>query len=464
MFSALQRQQKLMSAKISLVSLSNAFVDPLLIIATLFYVARLSGESVDRSYLILALITFSLSFPGNSRHNQTLRAAIFDIVVSWAGICGVLGVFAYASGYLYAFSRHVIVVWVALTPFVLIAGHHLHLLTLRHLFKNGTLSKTAVIAGMGQLGVKLARAIQNDSYPRINLVGFFDDRNADRLDETRDLPLLGSIEALPVYVKDHRIDLIYITLPMTTQPRILKLLSGLRDTTATINFIPDILVTDLIQGHMDNINGIPVVSVCDTPFSGINGIIKRCSDVILTLIILTLISPVMLIIAAAVKLTSPGPVLFVQRRYGLDGKEIVVYKFRSMTVCEDGDNVPQATRDDKRITALGAILRKTSLDELPQFLNVLQGRMSIVGPRPHAITHNEIYRKLITGYMLRHKVKPGITGWAQINGHRGETDLLEKMEARIEYDLDYLRNWSLKLDLAIIARTVLLVLNDKKAY
>jgi len=251
---------------------------------------------------------------------------------------------------------------------------------------------------------------------------------------------------------------------MTTQPRILKLLGDLRDTTASINFVPDILVTDLIQGHVDSINGIPVVSVCDTPFSGINGIVKRCSDIVLTLFILALISPIMLAIAIGIKLTSPGPILFIQRRYGLDGKDILVYKFRSMTVCEDGDLIQQATRHDKRITPLGAFLRKTSLDELPQFFNVLQGRMSIVGPRPHAVAHNEMYRKLIKGYMVRHKVKPGITGWAQVNGHRGETDLLEKMEARIEYDLDYLRNWSLKLDLAIIAKTALVVLNDKQAY
>ncbi len=260
------------------------------------------------------------------------------------------------------------------------------------------------------------------------------------------------------------LNIIYITLPMTTQPRILKLLDDLRDTTVSINFVPDIFVTDLIQGHVDSINGIPVVGVCDTPFSGVNGFVKRVSDIVLSILILVLISPIMLAIAIGVKMTSPGPVLFVQRRYGLDGKDIMVYKFRSMSVCENGDTIRQATRNDNRITPLGAFLRKTSLDELPQFFNVLQGRMSIVGPRPHAVAHNEMYRKLIKGYMVRHKVKPGITGWAQVNGHRGETEQLEKMEARIEFDLDYLRNWSLKLDLAIIAKTVLVVAYDKQAY
>jgi len=165
-----------------------------------------------------------------------------------------------------------------------------------------------------------------------------------------------------------------------------------------------------------------------------------------------------------VKLSSPGPILFKQRRYGLDGRKIVVYKFRSMTVAEDGDLVRQATRNDSRITRFGAFLRRTSLDELPQFINVLQGRMSVVGPRPHAVAHNELYRKLIRGYMIRHKVRPGITGLAQVMGWRGETETVEKMKGRIEMDLTYLRNWSVLLDLQIILKTIVVVLGGRNAY
>ena len=209
---------------------------------------------------------------------------------------------------------------------------------------------------------------------------------------------------------------------------------------------------------------MPVISVCESPFTGYDGIVKRASDLILSLLILILVSPLLIIIAAAIKIDSPGPIIFKQRRYGLDGEEIVVYKFRSMRVCEDGGSIRQAQEGDDRITRLGAFLRKTSLDELPQFVNVLQGRMSIVGPRPHAVAHNEIYRNLIKGYMIRHKVKPGITGWAQVNGYRGETKTLDKMQGRIDYDLDYLRNWSLRLDLRIILKTVLLVFKDSAAY
>jgi putative colanic acid biosynthesis UDP-glucose lipid carrier transferase len=244
---------------------------------------------------------------------------------------------------------------------------------------------------------------------------------------------------------------------MASQPRILELLDDLRDTTTSIYFVPDFFVTDLIQGRIDMVCGMPVVAVCETPFRGGDGLVKRASDIVLATLIVLMISPLLVAIAAGVKLTSPGPVIFKQRRYGLDGAEILVYKFRSMTVCEDGDSIRQAQKGDNRITPFGAFLRRTSLDELPQFINVLQGRMSVVGPRPHAVAHNEQYRKVIKGYMVRHKVRPGITGWAQVNGYRGETETIEKMQGRVEYDLDYLRNWSLRLDLYIILKTALIV-------
>jgi putative colanic acid biosynthesis UDP-glucose lipid carrier transferase len=223
-------------------------------------------------------------------------------------------------------------------------------------------------------------------------------------------------------------------------------------------------ITDLVQGSTGLVCGMPVISVCETPFRGSNGVVKRISDIVLSVLILALFSPLLLLVALAVKLSSPGPVIFKQRRYGLDGKEILVYKFRSMSVTEDGKQVTQAQKNDTRVTPLGVFMRKTSIDEMPQFVNVLQGRMSIVGPRPHAVAHNEMYRKLIKGYMVRHKVKPGITGWAQVSGYRGETDTLEKMKGRIDYDLDYLRNWSLWLDIYIIFKTIGTVLHDKKAY
>jgi len=321
-----------------------------------------------------------------------------------------------------------------------------------------------VLAGMNEQGIELARRLQRDTYSNVRIIGFFDDRTRDRLNSYDEYPLLGSIVDLPAYVKKHRIDVIYLSLPMASQKRILALLDDLRDTTSSIYFAPDTFVTDLIQGRVDSVGGMPVVAVCETPFTGVNWVMKRGSDMLLSLLILILISPLLLLIALLIKLTSPGPVIFRQRRYGLDGSEITVYKFRSMKVMEDGDVIRQAQKDDPRLTKIGAFLRRTSLDELPQFFNVLQGRMSIVGPRPHAVAHNETYRKMIKGYMLRHKVAPGITGWAQVNGYRGETDTLDKMKGRIDHDLEYLRNWSLRLDLYIIFKTVWVVFGSANAH
>jgi putative colanic acid biosynthesis UDP-glucose lipid carrier transferase len=276
--------------------------------------------------------------------------------------------------------------------------------------------------------------------------------------------LVGTLSDVGEYVKQHRTDVIFIALPIRHVKRVMNLLDDLRDTTASIYYVPDIFVFDLIQARSGEIQGIPVVAMCETPFYGYRGVAKRLTDIVLSVTILLLLLPLLLLVAVLVKLTSPGPVVFKQRRYGLDGREIAVYKFRTMSVTEDGGEIRQASRTDSRVTKIGAILRRTSFDELPQLINVLQGRMSLVGPRPHAVAHNEEYRKLIKGYMVRHKVLPGITGLAQVNGCRGETTRLEDMEARVNFDLDYLRHWSPLLDIKIILLTAVKVLRDDKAY
>jgi putative colanic acid biosynthesis UDP-glucose lipid carrier transferase len=465
MFAVLDRQQPLLKTQLSLTSVLEALLDPVVIVLALIVPAVAFGETLDAPYIVLVLIVFSMTFPGVSRLHDAPGKLLRDVVLYWAALAGILLLFGYASGYLRYFPLPVIQSWFVATPLLLVAAHlAAAALVPRILAMQGNL-RTAVIAGTTEHGIRLGREIRRDPFLGTRLVGFFDDRDQERLGE---LPagssLLGNLRGLASFVKENRIDLIYVTLPMATQPRIMALLDDLRDTTASIYFVPDLFVTDLIQGRIASINGMPAVAVCETPFTGMDGVIKRVSDVVLSLLILALIAPLMLAIAIGVKRGSPGPVLFKQRRYGADGKEILVYKFRSMTVCEDGDRIVQATRDDQRVTKLGGFLRKSSLDELPQFINVLQGRMSIVGPRPHAVAHNELYRKLVNGYMVRHKVKPGITGWAQVNGYRGETDTLDKMQKRIEYDLDYLRNWSLGMDLWIIIKTVGVVLKDRHAY
>ncbi|EPO9490868.1 undecaprenyl-phosphate glucose phosphotransferase, partial [Klebsiella pneumoniae] len=282
--------------------------------------------------------------------------------------------------------------------------------------------------------------------------------------EYGNVPYGGSLSTLIAQARAGEIDRIYIALSMKDEQIIKDLVSKLTDTTCSVLLIPDVFTFNILQSRTEEINGVPVVPLFDTPLSGINMLFKRLEDIVVSSIILVLISPVLIGIALAVKFSSPGPIIFRQIRYGMDGKPIKVWKFRSMTVMENDDKVIQATKNDVRVTKVGRFLRSTSLDELPQFFNVLFGQMSVVGPRPHAVSHNEQYRSLIQGYMLRHKVKPGITGLAQINGWRGETDTLEKMEKRIEYDLLYIRGWSIWLDLKIIFLTIFKGFINKSAY
>ncbi len=442
----------------------ESFLDPLALIGSLWALAMASEGRLSNAYLLLGIVVFSMTFPGPSYLRVSWLRMIGRIVRGCTVIGVLLFVFGYATRLIDEFDPNVLVQWLWLGPVSLLSARvGLRLVAPWLAAAKGNLRR-AVIAGANEQGLALATRIAEDPLSEMRVVGFFDDRNRERLPQSLSLPLLGRLADLPHFAQTAGADVIFLSLPMATQPRILSLLDELRDTTASIYFVPDFFVTDLIQGRMGTVDGVPVVAVCESPFTGVTGITKRASDIVLSLLILALASPLMLLIAIGVKLTSPGPLIFKQRRYGLDGKEISVYKFRSMTVCEDGGVIVQAQRGDERITPFGGFLRKSSLDELPQFVNVLQGRMSIVGPRPHAVAHNELYRKLIKGYMVRHKVKPGITGWAQVNGLRGETETLDKMKARIDHDLDYLRNWSLRFDLYIIFRSVAVVLRDCNAY
>lgn len=362
------------------------------------------------------------------------------------------------------YSRSVIGGWFVLAPLALILLHIAERSFLRALRRRGRNTRTAVIVGGGDLGRRLAEHIQQESWMGIRIVGFFDDDPRKSSKDVLRLPVLGKCPDVYDYVRAHGIDNVYIALPMRAERRMREVFDLLQDTTASVFLVPDLFVFELMGAREQDIAGLPVFALCETPLTGPFGVFKRLEDIVLAASILILVSPLMLLIALGIKLTSPGPVLFKQRRYGLDGKEIWIWKFRTMTVCEDGDEVTQARKCDPRVTPFGALLRRTSLDELPQFINVLLGTMSIVGPRPHAVAHNEQYRKLIKGYMWRHKVKPGITGWAQINGWRGETDTLEKMKKRVEYDIDYIRNWSLWLDLKIVMLTLIRGFAGKNAY
>ncbi|WP_377160942.1 undecaprenyl-phosphate glucose phosphotransferase [Roseateles sp. UC29_93] len=452
------------SAPQSVQSFIAAFLEPTLIVLVYLTLLAWFGEPVMRSTYTLCMLVFALTFPGRNRFADHPASAVTDIVGSWLMLLLILGMFAYATSSFHYFERPVLLWWALLTPLAQIIAVEIGRRVLRWRSRQPWIRRTAVIIGAGPLGAKVARALQFGPVGGADCLGFFEDRTDDRLHPDCLGRVLGTLPQLSDYVRTHGVREVYITLPLGSQPRILRLLEQLQGTTASLFFVPDVFGISIIQGRLQDVNGVPVVGILETPFTGVNEVVKRISDIVLASLILVLISPILVMLAIGVKMSSPGPVIFRQRRNGLDGEEIMVYKFRSMRSMDNGAVVKQATKGDPRITPFGAFIRKTSLDELPQFINVLQGRMSIVGPRPHAVAHNEEYRQIIKAYMVRHKVKPGITGWAQVNGLRGETDTVDKMKARVEYDLEYLRNWSLGLDLQIIVRTVRLMLFDRHAY
>lgn len=451
------------------VSAFERLLDPLVTWGLLLLLTWMYDEPFTGYYLAMLIITFFISsyvyhrnFIFRHKYNGEMMGYSRDIFIFWGIIVANLLVINYVANLSHHFSQQVVLTWFIATPFVLLLSHILlHRIAYR-LRKNGEV-RTAIIVGTNDTSLSLVQRSAVTPELLIDILGYFDERSGFRVHEGFG-PRLGDIDKLADYVREHNIKMVFISLPMSAQPRIREIVDKLYDSTASTYFLLNTHIFDLMQTRSNGLKDIPMVPLCETPFIGLDNVLKNVSDFVLALLLLILLSPLMLGIALAVKLTSPGPAFFKQRRYGLNGEEIIVYKFRSMTVSEDGAHIEQAQKNDPRLTKLGALLRRTSLDELPQFINVLQGRMSIVGPRPHAVAHNELYRKLIQGYMLRHKVKPGITGWAQVNGFRGETEVVGKMQSRINYDLDYLQNWSIWLDLWIIMRTVWVVLRRNNAH
>lgn len=382
----------------------------------------------------------------------------------WVLSCCVMLAVVFLSKSSEFYSRVTITAWMMFTP-IFLMGERIALRSVLRRFRMfGFNTRAVAIVGGGTNAAKLVEVISTSPWMGLRIEGIYDDAETIFKDEGGCEVRGQGMEVFMQHIQDRSIDCVYITYPMQQEERIRQLVERLADSTTSVHVVPDVFVSDLFHARWTSVGEVPLVSVFESSIYGGNALLKRLEDVVLGILILVLISPVLMVISIAVKLTSPGPVFFKQRRYGLNGQVIEVWKFRSMSVMEDGANIQQAQKNDPRVTPLGRILRRTSLDELPQFVNVLQGRMSIVGPRPHAVSHNEQYRKLIHGYMLRHKVKPGITGWAQVNGWRGETDTVEKMEKRVECDLYYINNWSLFLDIKIIAMTVLGGMRGKNAY
>jgi putative colanic acid biosynthesis UDP-glucose lipid carrier transferase len=461
------------SISITLVALLETVAPPVVAVGLLYGLCVVYGARFEGFYVALALLVglLSLLLPrGRAANSQPLLSSTWPLIVRtvsrWMVVVAVLMAIGFVTKYEVKFSRVIVVAWIITTPALLIVVTLvLQELQRRLMFDPAQASRVAFV-GCNDVSLSLARRIAfGEELTGLKVEGFFDDRSVERLGLSGErLRLLGALSDLAVHVKRRAIAVVFIALPVRHIRRVVHLLDELRDTTASVYYLPDIFAIDLIQARSTELFGIPVVALCETPFYGYRGLVKRVTDVALAASILLVASPLMLALAIAVRLSSPGPVIFSQRRYGLDGREINVWKFRTMTVLENGEKVVQARRGDPRITRIGRFMRRYSLDELPQLFNVLQGRMSVVGPRPHAVAHNEEYRKLINGYMLRHKVPPGITGLAQVNGCRGETSRVEDMQARVNYDLEYVRRWSPLLDLKILMLTATRLLRDEKAY
>ena len=425
----------------------------LLALSSLFHMFIPYAREVSFIIFFLTMICFHSIGLYHSWRFSSFRYEISQIFLGCFTLYAILILLGYIFEISILFPRIIAVSWMLMWPISMAAGRIGIRTILRYYRKKGHNLRRAIIVGGGNIGEQLAHAINENPWSGTQLIGFFDDEDKEQV---AGYPVLGELNALPDYVKQQRIDIVYLALDPQIESRIHFLLHKLADSTVSVYFIPDIFLSELIAGgsitYFDN---LPVITLRDTPIRGISALVKRLEDLILSYLILFLAGPVFLVIAVGIKLTCRGSIFFTQWRYGLDGKPIKIYKFRTMNVEEDGFDFTQVKKDDPRVTRFGSLLRRTSLDELPQFINVIQGRMSLVGPRPHPVAMNEQYRKLVPGYMLRHKVKPGITGLAQVNGFRGETETLDKIEKRVKYDLEYLRQWSLLLDIKILLQTLL---------
>lgn len=455
------------NANASLISMVQRFSDIVLIFASLYAICLLNNVDFEIRYLLFSLIVLVIF---------QMVGGITDFYRSWRGVkisaelklilknwflSHVLALGIISLFHDFDLNIRVAAIWFIVVTIGFVLCRSLIRVGAGILRRLGYNTRRVAVVGSLPAGINLLKSFAEEPWMGFIVLGYY---NSEPLTSVSDINFCGNFDKLIIDARDGKIDRIYIAMNMQEEAKIKKIVQQLTDTTCSVLLIPDIFTFNILQARTEEINGVPVVPLFDTPLSGINMIFKRLEDIIVSTVILLLISPVLLIISVAVKFSSPGPVLFRQLRYGMDGKPIRVWKFRSMRVMENDENVVQATKNDIRVTKVGKFLRSTSLDELPQFFNVWCGQMSVVGPRPHAVAHNEQYRALIQGYMLRHKVKPGITGLAQINGWRGETDTLEKMEKRIEYDLLYIRGWSIWLDLKIIFLTVFKGFINKSAY
>ena len=443
-------------------------------LASVIYLGGMPQLAGYRIGMVLAVLLCLIMFPAFGMYKvwrgRTIVDEIWTIALAWPATLVVLTLFAFLTKTGPEFSRGWFLIWLGMGWIFLAVSRALLRSTLHALRRRGFNQRRVAIVASRDKADELAAWLAEAPWTGLVVAGIISpeptvaDRRSAASTPVGQTPETDDLASLVQLVRDG-IEQVWIAVPLRDEATIHRVQHALRHSTVDVRYVPDVSSFQLLNHSIVEVAGIPMISLSSSGMDGMDQIVKAAEDIVLASLIVFLVSPLMMAIALGVKLSSPGPVLFRQRRLGVGGEEITVLKFRSMVVhSEPLGSLTQAHKGDTRITPFGAFLRRTSLDELPQFLNVLKGDMAIVGPRPHPLELNEQYKPLVDRYMTRHKIKPGITGWAQINGFRGETDSLEKMQKRVEYDLHYIENWSLWLDLKIIALTIIKLFVDRNAY
>jgi putative colanic acid biosynthesis UDP-glucose lipid carrier transferase len=440
-------------------------IDPVVIAATgvVSYYVRFDSLDLPPDYLTVLVTALALGVVVLNaldvyrwRPDEGVLRSMRRLFGGWIAVVLIVVLLLFATQTGRIFSRQWLGTWgvaaLGAMFFVRVAAVH----ALKAIYRRNLRVRRIVIAGAGALGKEIAERFARAPQAGFRVIGFFDDDPALAGTTVSGVPVRGTVDDTIAFASSQEVDQVWIALPLRAEPQVRALLGELTPRNVTVRFVPDIFGFQLLNHSFTEVCGFPVVNVTDSPLTGLKGALKWLEDKVVAILVLALIWPLLIAIAIGIKLTSPGPVIFKQRRGGIDNKEIVVWKFRTMTVHDEASvsAVPQARRHDPRVTPFGAFLRRTSLDELPQFINVLLGDMSVVGPRPHPLWLNDFHRERIPRYVLRSWIKPGITGWAQVCGWRGETDEAWTMEMRVQHDLHYIENWSLGFDLYIILMTI----------
>lgn len=461
--SNLQNRNKLLRSHPNLLPLTQLLVDTVSTLGILYALTLSKTGSVSIQYstlMILAILIMYIiyQYTGQYRQNKSTARSLFKRFKAWLYVIASLLSIAFITKAMEFYSREILSIW-AVSAYIAQVINHIFFVKIATLLQKNLQNKSnAIVIGVSYTSEKLIQSVNNNMWLEQQIIGYMDDEKSSKIEHT---PYLGDLTKIEKIIEQHQVKSVYIVFPNHQLDQLEALFLKLMLKDVNLHWVPDISSLNLINHHVKEISGLPVITLSESPLAGCSLFYKTIFDVIITSAILVILSPLLLTTAILIKLTSAGPILFCQERHGWNNKVFKIYKFRSMKVHQEkSGQITQATSNDNRVTPIGRFIRRTSIDELPQLLNVLKGDMSLVGPRPHAVAHNNLFEDQINDYLARHKIKPGITGLAQITGFRGETDTLEKMQGRVQQDISYINNWSISLDVEILFKTAFSLVSD----